>query len=396
MTGIKDIKVRVRDFVVSTDGLFFASTDYIHPEGWAIAFLRYVPDEEGDREKDGIRYSKVGSDEAYAYLRENHPEYLFKSDVFNAELVGVPYEKIDRIIKPEERLAELREQYIPIIKEKRQNNEDLTFMEELMEKLIDLSDFFHYVAGVDYGNLGISGSILPGLQKPGTSDLDFVVYGLENHRNAIQAYKSNKDKEVYIDELGKSITLSKINDDFWDFVFNKRIKDDSLSKAEFAWYEERKSNRGLIRDTLFDILATRNYDEIEGSWGDTIYEPVDFATINCKIVSALGSFDNPATYTIEDLDVIEGPDVEISELASRTHTYAGEVVDGEEVVARGLVEKVMKNGEFEKYRLLVGTTRESINEYIKLRESPVVDRTINQWFVILFNKLALLFFFIFY
>ncbi|MEE0925645.1 MAG: DNA polymerase subunit beta, partial [Methanobrevibacter sp.] len=165
---------------------------------------------------------------------------------------------------------------------------------------------------------------------------------------------------------------------FWDFVFNKRIKDDSLSKAEFAWYEERKSNRGLIRDTLFDILATRNYDEIEGSWGDTIYEPVDFATINCKIVSALGSFDNPATYTIEDLDVIEGPDVEISELASRTHTYAGEVVDGEEVVARGLVEKVMKNGEFEKYRLLVGTTRESINEYIKLKESPVVDRNNNQ------------------
>ena len=247
-----------------------------------------------------------------------------------------------------------------------------------MEKLIDLSDFFHYVAGVDYGNLGISGSILPGLQKPGTSDLDFVVYGLENHRNAIQAYKANKDKEVYIDELGKSITLSKINDDFWDFVFNKRIKDDSLSKAEFAWYEERKSNRGLIRDTLFDILATRNYDEIDGSWGDTIYEPVDFATINCKIVSALGSFDNPATYTIDDLDVIEGPDVEISELASRTHTYAGEVVDGEEVVARGLVEKVMKNGEFEKYRLLVGTTRESINEYIKLKESPVVDRNNNQ------------------
>ena len=356
MTDIKDIKVRVRDFVVSTDGLFFASTDYIHPEGWAIAFLRYVPDPEGDREKDGIRYSKVGSDEAYAYLRENHPEYLFKSDVFNAELVGVPYEKIDRIIKPEERLKELREQYIPIIKEKRQNNEDLTFMEELMEKLIDLSDFFHYVAGVDYGNLGISGSILPGLQKPGTSDLDFVVYGLENHRNAIQAYKANKDKEVYIDELGKSITLSKINDDFWDFVFNKRIKDDSLSKAEFAWYEERK----------------------EGSWGDTIYEPVDFATINCKIVSALGSFDNPATYTIEDLDVLEGPDVEISELASRTHTYAGEVVDGEEVVARGLVEKVMKNGEFEKYRLLVGTTRESINEYIKLKESPVVDCNNNQ------------------
>ena len=47
------------------------------------------------------------------------------------------------------------------------------------------------------------------------------------------------------------------------------------------------------------------------------------------------------------------------------------MLDGEEVVARGKIEKVLKNGEFEKYRILVGTTRESLNEYIKLRKSPV-------------------------
>ena len=65
--------VRTRDFIISTDGLLFASTNYIHPEDRIICFLRYIPDENGDREKDGIRYSKVGSEEAYAYLRENHP-----------------------------------------------------------------------------------------------------------------------------------------------------------------------------------------------------------------------------------------------------------------------------------------------------------------------------------
>ena len=194
---------------------------------------------------------------------------------------------------------------------------------------------------------------------------------IENHRNAIKAYKDNQDKPVFIDELDKSITLNRINDDFWDLVYDKRIKDDSLTKEEFAWYEERKSNRGLIRETLFDILATRNYDEIEGTWGDTVYEPEGFAKVNCTIKSALGAFDNPAVYTIEDVEILEGPDIEISELASLTHTYAGEVVDGEEVVARGKIEKVLKNGEFEKYRILVGTTRESLNEYIKLRESPV-------------------------
>lgn len=363
--------VRTRDFIISTDGLLFASTNYIHPEDRIICFLRYIPDENGDREKDGIRYSKVGSEEAYAYLRENHQDYLYFCDVTNVEMMGVPIDKVERIIKPEERLKGLRATYYDEINYKVANGEELDYKEELLSKLFDLSDFFHYVAGINYDDLGISGSILPGLQKAGTSDLDFVVYGLENHRNAIKAYKDNKDKAVFIDELGKSITLNRINDDFWDFVYDKRIKDDSLTKEEFAWYEERKSNRGLIRETLFDILATRNYDEIEGTWGDTVYEPEGFAKVNCTIKSALGAFDNPAVYTIEDVEILEGPDIEISELASLTHTYAGEVIDGEEVVARGKIEKVLKNGEFEKYRILVGTTRESLDEYIKLRESPI-------------------------
>lgn len=365
-----DKKVRTRDFIYTTDGLFFASTNYIHPKDRIISFLRYIPDENGDREKDGIRYSKVSSEEAYSFLRENYPDYLYFCDVTNVEMMGVPIEKVAKIIKPEERLAELRAEFEPIVTVKRANNEELSYEEELMEKLIDLSDFFHYVAGVPYNDLGISGSILPNLQKAGTSDLDFVVYGLKNHRNSINAYKSNKGKTVEIPELNKTITLDPIGNDFWEFIYNKRIKDDSLSKAEFCWYEERKSNRGIIRDTLFDILSTRNYDEINGEWGDTIYEPIGKAKINCTIKSALGAYDNPATYEIENVELLEGPDVNITSLASFTHTYAGEVIDGEEVVAKGKVEKVTINNNEPIYRIVVGTTREALDEYIKLRENP--------------------------
>jgi hypothetical protein len=41
------------------------------------------------------------------------------------------------------------------------------------------------------------------------------------------------------------------------------------------------------------------------------------------------------------------------------------------VVAKGKVEKVIVNGEFSHYRIVVGTTREAIDEYLKLKESPV-------------------------
>ena len=102
-------QVRTRDFIYTSDDLYFASTNYIHPEDRFISFLRYIPDPEGDREKDGKRYRKVGSAEAYTYLRENHPDYLYFCDVTNVEMMGVPLDKVERIIKPEKRLLGLKD-----------------------------------------------------------------------------------------------------------------------------------------------------------------------------------------------------------------------------------------------------------------------------------------------
>ena len=82
------------------------------------------------------------------------------------------------------------------------------------------------------------------------------------------------------------------------------------------------------------------------------------------------AFDNPSLYTIENVEVLDGVDFPLTEVVSFTHTYAGEVVDGEHVVAKGKVEKVIVNDEFSHYRIVVGTTREAIDEYLKLKESP--------------------------
>lgn len=354
-------QVRTRDFIYTTDDLYFASTNYIHPENRVISFLRYIPDSEGDREKDGKRYRKVGSEEAYSYLRENYPDYLYFSEVTNVEMMGVPLDKVERVIKPEKRLLGLKKTF--------ESGGDVK-NPELIAKLMDVADFFHYMADIPYDHLGISGSILPGLQKSNVSDLDFVVYGLDNHRRAIAAFKKYRGKEVYIEEVDKHITVEGITNDYWDFVYNKRMSDESLTKEEFRWYENRKANRGTINGTLFDILATKDYDEIEGSWGDTVYEPQGISQIECDIVSALGAFDNPSLYTIENVKVIDGVNVPLDEVVSFTHTYAGEVIDGEHVIAKGKVEKVIVNGEFSHYRLVVGTTREAIDEYLKLKESP--------------------------
>ena len=93
--------------------------------------------------------------------------------------------------------------------------------------------------------------------------------------------------------------------------------------------------------------------------------------IECDIVSALGAFDNPSLYTVENVKILEGVDLPITEVVSFTHTYAGEVIDKEHVIAKGKVEKVIVNGETSNYRLVVGTTREAIDEYLKLKKPPI-------------------------
>jgi predicted nucleotidyltransferase len=215
--------------------------------------------------------------------------------------------------------------------------------------------------------LGVSGSILPNLEKEGTSDLDFVVYGLKNHRKAIETFKNYKDKKVEIPQINKTILLNSINEDYWDKVYKKRIKDSSLTKKEFLFHEKRKNNRGVINEILFDILFTRDWNEIHEKWGDIKYLKVGDAKIEAKIKNAIAAFDNPAIYEIEDLKILEGENINISSIASFTHTYAGQALENEEVIAQGKVEKVNDKGKIS-YRLVVGTTRESINEFIKLKD----------------------------
>jgi len=344
------MKIRTRDFIYTKDDLFFASTNYVHPEDRVISFLRYIPDENGDRIKNGRKYSKVNSDEAYSYLKENHPEYLYFCNVTNIEMMGVPINKIETIIKPDERLKEIRE------------GKENKF---LYEKLIDLSDFFHYIGGIAYEKLGISGSILPNLEKNDISDLDFVVYGLNNHKKAIEIFKSYKDKEIKLPN--KTIVLNSIGDDFWDRLYEKRIKDSSLTKEDFSFYESRKNNRGVVDETLFDILLTRDWSEIHGKWNDTKYEKIGDGKIEARIKNDMLSFDNPAVYEIDDLKILKGEDINITEIASFTHTYAGQAINGEEIIAQGKIEKISENRKY-RYRLVVGTTRESMNEFIKLKD----------------------------
>ncbi len=335
------MKVRTRDFIYTLDDLYFATTSYLHPPERIVAFLRYIPHEKGERFKNGIRYSKVDSNQAYDFLEKNYPHYLYKCENKQKPMMGVPLDRVKQILKPEIRLKEIMTK-----------NPSLP----LLKKVIKIADTFNKYADIPYNCMGISGSILPGLYDTFNSDIDFVIYGLKYHHQARETFKKMKDKEFF----------QSISDDYWKKIYKKRIKDSSLSFEEFCWYEKRKNNRGLIQGTLFDILATREWDEINADDFNKRYDDLGPVYVEATVTDSLASFDNPAIYEINQVKIIEGCEVPINQIACFTHTYAGQAFEGEEVIVKGKLEKV--TGSDETYRIVVGTTRESIDEFIKLKD----------------------------
>ena len=341
------MKVKSRYYIKSKDNLFFAVNGNNHPKTHYIAFLRYIPSEDGNRVLNGMKYKKVNSAQAYKYLKENHPDYLFDWNISNKKMMGIPVEDVKEIYDPVEGLRKIR--YAP--------NKS-----KLYEKITLLADIFHENSGIPYESMRISGSCLIGLENE-KSDIDYIIYGLENHKKAIEYYSITKND--------KHSPLDAINNDYWEFVYNKRIKDNSMTLDEFVWYESRKNNRGLIKGTLFDILLNRLDCEIQENT-DVNIKQIEKIKIICDICDDSLSYDSPATYKIENVEFIEGHRRNIEEVLSFTHTYTGIVKNNERVIASGVCEEhTDKQTNKKKYKLIIGTTRESINEYIKLEKSPV-------------------------
>ena len=301
------IKTRLRDFIITKDDWIFAVADYFHPNGIRSTF-RYVPDENGERELDGIRYKKYDFDVAFEFMRENRPEWVQDVHV-------VPENEVKRLLHPNDCIPQLVET----------DHRVAVIVKTLQD------------AGIPLSQMGVTGSLLPGLQNE-TSDVDFVVYGKDWFiaRDAIAAAKS------------KGNIIEDIDDAMWQRIYDKRIPE--ISFDEFILHEKRKGNRGMVDGTYFDLLFVRDWDQINEPMQRG--KDVGIMKIEATVTNADFAFDSPSVYKVDH--------EEIDHVLSYTHTYAGQALVGEVIEAQGMVEQVgnMK-------RLVVGTSREPKGEWIR-------------------------------
>ncbi len=312
------MQLRIRDFIETEEGLYFAVVSYNHPKDRYLAFLRYYPDEKGDRTKNGIAFKKVSSTQnSYEYLRKNFPFYIY------GNIQAVPKDKIKKIYFPFKGLERIYNE--PKIK--------------LEEKVIKVAEIFEEIP---LNKKGVTGSLLIGMSNE-YSDIDFVIYGRKNYEKAREILKESRE-----------LMLTKKE---WYGVYKKRFPTEkTLSFEEFLWYEQRKYHKGKIEGTIFDVLFVRDFDEIPER--ESKFKRIKKIKLRAKVIDASFACDSPAIYKIKS-DIA-------SEVVSYTHTYALQALEGETIEVCGYLEKAIEK---DYYRIIVGTTREAEGEYIRVIQS---------------------------
>jgi len=296
--------IRLRDFIEDRGGCLYAVSAYDNSER-AGAVLRYIPDPAGDRvDPRGRRYRKLDFGPAYEWIREHRPGYLDR-------LHRVPLGDIVRVYKPEEEIGAIAER------------------EPRVRRLLSILD-------LPEGSVGCTGSLLCGLGTS-TSDIDMVVYG-----DAFQTARQRLKRAI-----GEGL-IDPLSPEMWRRVYEKRVPE--IDFQTFVLHESRKWNRGEIGGTYFDLLYTRPYDRLDAVPVEE-GEPLGHTTIEAVVTDDTLAFDNPAVYEIDH--------PKVRRILSFTHTYSGQVREGETVEARGMLER-HSDGLW----LVVGTTREARGEYV--------------------------------
>ena len=132
-------------------------------------------------------------------------------------------------------------------------------------------------------------------------------------------------------------------------------------------YMEKKMRLIFKGKRVFSIHPAKLSDEIKEKYGDRVYEPVCLVKIKGVVKDASESIFLPATYIVDNVEVIEGPfKREIGEVTTFEGLYAGLLKEGEKFIAFGKVEKVIEveTGNVH-YRLVIGSAEAKGKDYIK-------------------------------
>jgi len=304
--------------------LFFDIKGYHHPQDRKICFLRFFPDPNGERIKEGKKYKKIYSlDERYLKIREEYPQYLFFSDELDLELQGVEFKDIKKIYTPQDYYYGLK------------LRENLSEVENYSKYLCEL---FITDGSVPEDAIGISGSPMIGLSKV-DSDIDIIIYGTRT--------------SLEFQEKLKTILLTSNNCRAYNLTeykthYNWRVGGSGINFENFLRSEKRKLHQGKFNGVDFFIRYIKSPNDWDGTFYDYNYKDLGRIKIKAKIVDSIDSIFTPCSYKIKCLKVIESNLIrndiglnDLNEINSFRGRFCEQARKGEEVLVEGKLEEVI-------------------------------------------------------
>jgi predicted nucleotidyltransferase len=312
------MRAREGDLIKTENHVIFDVKGLVHPPDKLIAFPRYIPSPKGTRGSQKDLYGKIYSfSERFKFLEQNMPDLIVHDPVFDETLCEVPVDTVEEHFEPVEKLRLLR------------TSKELGALER---KALQLAEALKEAAAIPWSAIGISGSVLVGLYTP-MSDIDPVVYGVENCRRAYAALEA-----LLKDDASKFKPYSR---EELQALFDFRSKDTIMSFEDFARVERRKAFQGMFDGTDYFIRFVKNWRQVTEQYGDVCYKNNGYAKITATIADDSEALFTPCTYRIENVKVAEGAKLEpIREIVSFRGRFCEQARKGEAVTAQGKVERV--------------------------------------------------------
>ena len=309
------MRIRPKDFIAIDEKLFFAVVNEYQEDNHALTFLRYM--------KDNAGMHKLTTKKAEKIIRDIYPEFQFNSDYADIALHGIPINLIKEIYYPEQAVTRLLSMKSPDNKQ----SDAIGIINTLL------------AMGFKKDYIGITGSIMLDIHNE-NSDVDIIIYGREQFLKIRKYIKNSLDK----------VGINSLTQAMWKDAYERR--DCALSFNEFYSHEKRKFNKFIFGNSKIDISAIPKKDEQYKESGP--YKKIRKDEISSTVTNDTYAYDLPARYLIDHNT--------IKEVVSYTATYTGQARKGEKIEAAGFVEED-RDGV---YRLLVGTSREAKDEYIRV------------------------------
>ncbi len=320
-----------RDFVETTEGLFFCLVGYLHPPGRYAAYLKYTPARAGKWARGAVSYRRElpyyhveHVRRTLDWLESEHPRYLWTDPATGLRFSHVPADAVARHYVPEERLAEIV----------------AAPADPLEREVRDLVTLLAAATGLPLQAFGISGSVLLGLHNPAFSDIDLLVYGADRARRL----------QTVIDDLDEDglVPLPEERRARWRRETSARF---GLDGDAVASLDARRWHYRLFRGRYVSLHATRADEEIREAYGDRRYTPLGRAVVEACVTDAGEAMFLPAVYRVADVSWHEGQPGPLEEVASFEGLYCGAAAEGERILVTGHLERERGGG----HRLVVGS-----------------------------------------